>query len=63
MLPFQQGSMSCPGLFNSTIVDIKTYFFAATAGTNTRNAAFKIVHSELLNISQKFISNGIMSTV
>ena len=25
-----------------------TNLFAATAGTNTRNAAFKIVHSDLL---------------
>ena len=28
--------------------------FAATAGTNTRNTAFKIVHSDLLNNSQNF---------
>ena len=26
-----------------------TNSFAATAGTNTRNATFKIVHSDLLN--------------
>ena len=25
--------------------------FVATAGTNTRNATFKIVHSDLLNIT------------
>ena len=34
----------------TTIVSL-TNSFAATAGTNTRNATFKIVHSDLLNIT------------
>ena len=39
------------GIINTIIVSL-TNSFAATAGTNTRNAAFKIVHSDLLNITQ-----------
>ena len=37
--------------------------FAATAGTNTRNATFEIVHSDLLNIHEIFINNIITSTI
>ena len=44
--------ISQPHLFKTfvrTTVSL-TNLFVATAGTNTRNAAFKIVHSDLLNI-------------
>ena len=48
---------------NDDIIMSLTNSFAATAGTNIRNAAFRIVHPDLLYISQKFVSNKIMSTV
>ena len=49
-------------MYEQCIVSL-TNSFVATASTNTRNAAFKIVHSDLLNNSQKFISNAEMSTI